>query len=339
VYRNDFTVSRDLGLNSCQDFLRFQPQTSLRLLFSGSIKSVIRDEQHRPKNGSQIKHLSFSLALALFIGVSWVANALPQLPNYYPMEFRESLETPESQKQIPRLLFEVLSKAHLSKDSSPDELIDSCPKKANCFKQLELSYKVARTHMFGELHLLQMNNKYAVKGVYCSKTLDESSFPEGARPGPGSIPSARVMNTEHTWPQSRFSRNFPKQLQKGDLHILFPVESPVNSLRSNYPFGEVSSVSQRPCASARKGRSGRSGRQVFEPADEHKGNVARALFYFSMRYKIDIDPEQEETLRAWDRSDPVDDFERQRNEKIFEIQKNRNPFIDYPELSQLISDF
>lgn len=298
-----------------------------------------RDEQLRPKDGSQKKQLIFTVVLALFFGVSWTAHALPQLPNYYTTEFRKSLETPESQKRLPHVLFEILSKAHVTRGSAPDELRDSCHKYDNCFQQIPQNYRKARTHLFGELHLLRLGRKYAIKGVYCSKTLDEGSFPQGAGPGPGAIPSHTVMNTEHTWPQSRFSRSFPKGLQKGDLHILYPVQSGVNSLRSNHPFGEVSSVSQTPCPEARKGRSGRSGREVFEPAQEHKGNVARAVFYFSMRYKMPIDQEQEEVLRSWDRMDPVDEFEQMRNEKIFEIQKNRNPFIDHPELSRLISDF
>ena len=72
---------------------------------------------------------------------------------------------------------------------------------------------------------------------------------------------------------------------------------------------------------------------------EHKGNVARALFYFSVRYKMPINADEEEVLRRWHALDPVDADEIQRNEIVFETQRNRNPFIDMPELANYIKNF
>jgi endonuclease I len=86
-----------------------------------------------------------------------------------------------------------------------------------------------------------------------------------------------------------------------------------------------------------KPRSGRS--VVFEPPTEQKGNTARALLYFSVRYGMKIDLEEEQTMKEWSRLDPVDEEERARNERIFDLQKDRNPFVDYPELVEKISDF
>ena len=81
------------------------------------------------------------------------------------------------------------------------------------------------------------------------------------------------------------------------------------------------------------------GDNFFEPPKEHKGNVARALFYFSVKYKIAINDKEEEFLKRWDDLDPIDDEERARNDEIANIQMSRNPFIDFPNLADQISNF
>lgn len=278
---------------------------------------------------------------AILCFVLWCSGVqASNLPFYYPQTFRAAIQNPTSSNELKGIIFEVLHKAHLAQESAPDLLVDRCPSShTTCYRQRQLSYRYARTQLFGSLHLESRAQGYFIKGVYCSRLYGPDDFPDGKIPGPGLIPSHYVMNTEHTWPQSKFSSAFPKGLQKGDLHILFPVDSRVNSVRSNHPFGDVSVVLNSPCPQAKRGRSGRSERMIFEPADEHKGNAARAIFYFSVRYKMPIDSEQEEFLKRWANFDPVDEFERMRNEKIFEIQGNRNPFIDHPELHSLIEDF
>jgi endonuclease I len=67
--------------------------------------------------------------------------------------------------------------------------------------------------------------------------------------------------------------------------------------------------------------------------------MARAMFYMSVRYWMPLDDDMEEDLRVWNVLDPVDDSERERNERIKAIQGNRNPFIDDPELVDQITDF
>ena len=71
------------------------------------------------------------------------------------------------------------------------------------------------------------------------------------------------------------------------------------------------------------------------PGDHHRGDVARILFYMDIRWGAltnlsnigDLN-----TLISWHNLDPVDDFEINRNNLIHDYQKNRNPFIDHPEL-------
>ena len=195
--------------------------------------------------------------------------------------------------------------------------------------------------MYGELHLEDKpRGGYQVKTFYCGVDLKQSDFPKGNGPGPGRIPDGSITNTEHLWPQSKFNRRESEELQKSDLHILRPVLSWVNTNRSNHPFGEVRIPYKPPCKGVNRGYLSKGNTTVyFEPPNENKGNVARALFYFSVRYNIRIDAKQEEFLRLWHQEDPVDQWEIWRNDQVFEFQKTRNPFVDHPSLVEMIGDF
>lgn len=199
----------------------------------------------------------------------------------------------------------------------------------------DISYKEARQFMFGKIYLKKSGKEYFVEDAYCEKTFDTQ-----VGVGPGKIPDSKFINCEHTWPQSRFSNEFPKHLQKNDLHHLFPVDSRANSSRSNHIFAEVNGHEvNETCTTSFRGRAIGSTTTAFEPPPAHRGNVARALFYFSVRYKINIGPLEEEYLREWHESDPVDGDEMRRNGIIQQIQGNRNPFVDEPDLVDSISNF
>lgn len=193
-----------------------------------------------------------------------------------------------------------------------------------------ISYKSARKNLLGHMAIIQKNNNYFVKDVYC-----EADY---LSPGLGKIPNNSVINVEHTWPQSKFGGT-DQRSQKSDLHHLYPTDSQLNSIRGNYPFGEVVEDTQNTkCPQSHIGYD-QNGRRAFEPPQNHKGNVARALFYFSVRYRISISDSEESALRAWHVEDPVDAEEKLRNDQVEGYQGNRNPFIDEPELVQLISNF
>ena len=147
------------------------------------------------------------------------------------------------------------------------------------------------------------------------------------------IPDSSVFNTEHSWCQSWGAVG----IAKSDLHHLYPVRSDLNSRRNNYPFCEVSVASWGEDGSV-FGKS-ISGTVCFEPRDEHKGALARAMLYFSVRYSRPIDSEQEYFFRKWNTAFPVTEKEFKRNEDIFYFQGNRNPFVKYPEFADVIDDF
>ncbi|HAG91358.1 MAG TPA: hypothetical protein DCL41_05775 [Bdellovibrionales bacterium] len=162
----------------------------------------------------------------------------------------------------------------------------------------------------------------------------------GKGPQPGKAPDYNVFNVEHTWPQSRFSKKFSVGFQKSDLHILYGASKTANTSRGNDQFANIQTEKDAICPSVRRGWARGDREEIFfEPPVEHRGNVARALFYFSVRYKLSISKIEEESLRRWHREDPVDDADRVRHEEIFKVQKDRNPFIDHPELVDMISDF
>jgi endonuclease I len=146
------------------------------------------------------------------------------------------------------------------------------------------------------------------------------------------------MNTEHTWPQSLGSQNDPMQ---SDMFHLYPVDGATNSLRSNDPYGVVTG------GTTTLGGS-KSGGGKFEPRDVHKGNVARSIFYYVVKYgnQAAVAPNvptflggMESVLRTWYRQYPPDAVQMRRNSDIYALQNCRNPFIDYPQFIERINSF
>ena len=257
-------------------------------------------------------------------------------PNYYPENYDRILENGSApSNELKGILFDILNKYHNPQKDKRDTLSSSCSGQG-CYRQLTLSYSEARKFLFGKIHLNKDETGYYVKDVYCNKT-----FRKSAGVGPNMIPDSNRINCEHTWPQSKFTTTFSRDMQKGDLNHLYPTDTKANSTRGNYPFADVygTSVDSNCNDSAIGSPRDYTKSTYFEPPQEHKGNVARALFYFSVRYKTAISPTQENHLRRWHEEDPVDEEEINRNNMVQEIQGNRNPFIDYPQLVEKIEDF
>lgn len=205
-----------------------------------------------------------------------------------------------------------------------DDLSVSDKLKVDLYKDLlsahrPLTYKQANEILFTKLN--QTSNE--VCSVYTSKLCAPNN----------EIPSPKIMNIEHTWPQSTGANG----TAKSDLHHLFPVDSPTNSIRSSLPFCDVVESKWDNGESKRGFNS--FNEHCFEPPLKHKGNVARALFYFSIRYQMPIDDNQETYLIKWHIQDPIDQDEIDRNNKIKSFQNNSNPFIEKPELVEQIQNF
>jgi endonuclease I len=153
---------------------------------------------------------------------------------------------------------------------------------------------------------------------------------------------ADYWNREHVWPKSLGW--FKESGAGSDLHHIRPSDPTVNGAKGNKRLGEVENGTIVYISQTNGG--GNSGCEYntnyFEPSDEVKGDVARIIFYLFTRYSQSDSydstsvAESLEVLLDWHNQDPVDEWEMRRNERTYEIQGNRNPFIDHPEYAFLI---
>ncbi len=151
-------------------------------------------------------------------------------------------------------------------------------------------------------------------------------------------------NREHSWPSSWYGATSPMYT---DLFMVYPTDNEVNNRRGSYPFGEVDAPTWTSLNGCRLGPCSYPGYAgtVFEPIDEYKGDFARAYLYMTTRYYGEdgswpgsdmtdgavLLPWAEAMLLEWHAADPVSAKELDRNEAIYDIQDNRNPFIDRPD--------
>jgi len=158
-------------------------------------------------------------------------------------------------------------------------------------------------------------------------------------------------NREHLMPQSVFDENLP---MVSDPHHIIPTDGKVNGMRSNFPFGVVSNPTWTSTNGSKLGNNTTPGysQKVFEPIDEFKGDIARCIMYFGVRYQNTVGNYTHAMLNGtnqqvfsdwflpvllqWHQQDPVSDREIARNNAIYDYQGNRNPFIDHPEYACII---
>jgi hypothetical protein len=277
----------------------------------------------------------------LILIIAGVSQA-QELPLYYGDSFLQSYQDKSlTNDELKSALFQILSGGHVKRDKLPDQLVDSCNGNSNCVQHHALGYDGARRKLFGMLYLkTNIDGAYSVKDVYCEKEFTDSDFKDTPSIGPDIIPlNGGILNTEHTWPQSKFSSQFPKELQKSDLHHLFPTDSEMNNHRASLHFGNVVNVRQDQRCPQNKLGDNSEGELVFEVPDSQKGNTARAIFYFATRYRMKMSPSEEAALREWNKQDPVDAEEFTQNNQIDQLQGNRNPFIDFSDLLERIDHF
>jgi len=188
-----------------------------------------------------------------------------------------------------------------------------------------------------------------------------ANFPESDKGAKGGIvmfyagTEGTSWNREHVWPQSLTNDTFGTSGAGCDIQHIRPTINNNNSVRGNKKYGTVSSSS----GSIGYSTGGQStyNSATFEPADAIKGDVARIIMYVYTHYSTEVGTKFDsycgnlqitnvmqgssesacfDLLRTWNSSDPVTEYERQRNNYAFSVQGNRNPFIDHPTYADAI---
>lgn len=195
---------------------------------------------------------------------------------------------------------------------------------------VSLGYNTARDKMFMEFDNQKTNGQGAtVNTLECVYT---------GRKAVGYVDRADAQNsanfnTEHTFPQGFFNQAEP---MRSDLHHLFPTDNPANNSRGNFPFGIATTPYQN---DATNFPSHLGSNNLYEPRDVQKGRTARAMMYFVLRYTDYANhfAPQENILRTWHTQFPPNAVDKKRNDDISTVQKNRNPFVDYPQFNERIT--
>jgi len=197
-----------------------------------------------------------------------------------------------------------------------------------------LSYNNARDILYSEVDKNTSNNQ--VKCIYTNYSVTL----------PGNVdPSTHLyengMNCEHLWPQSMYEI-ITNNNMKSDMHHLRPCKENANSYRSNKPFNESSdnttnnwlwlSYNYSSPPSNNIAEYSENNSNVFEPREDIKGDIARAMFYFYTIYENEANNtffnEQKDVLLDWHVADGVTQEEIIRTNLIATYQNNiPNPFI------------
>ena len=209
----------------------------------------------------------------------------------------------------------------------------------NNYKPLFLpDYSTAKNNMFN--YVYKENDTVACVYTGLKRYLPATSDPSTIMFDNGSNVS---INTEHTYPQSKTTGN----AGKADLHHIYPTRAETNNDRGSIPFGEISgnnidkwyfeenTLTSAPASNVLHLHSKIDNNILFEPKDEHKGNVARAMFYYYTMYKLNADAadpnffnNQKAKLCQWHLDDPVDSLEWLRTTRISIYQSlKKNPFV------------
>ena len=138
-----------------------------------------------------------------------------------------------------------------------------------------------------------------------------------------------------------------------DLHHLNPSDQNANSRKSNYPLGELTSISwDNGVTFVGKANIDGSSLNAYEPCDEYKGDFARVFMYMFTCYQDltweytwmnyekstypTLKPWAVKLLMKWHKQDPVSEKEVNRNNAVYAVQGNRNPYVDYPQLADYV---
>lgn len=285
----------------------------------------------------------------------------------------------KSLKPILRENFEYVSYSNVwSAYEITDRDWSLSPANSTSFGKYDSTKNIITDYQYGTSSSNSKNNPY-IHTYYRDQSLEEGRIKAW------DDHNATGINREHVWPQSHgFKASKGAEGPAGtDLHHLVAADGYVNqSLHNNYSYGFVKDDSSTKYGNRESTKNNKFGnarntstldeaKQVFEPQDSDKGDIARACFYMVAMYNnyaneknviSEFDPNlglvsyiipgeksssSSDTVKVsygnlkdlleWNKLDPVDEYEMHRNDLIFNnYQNNRNPFIDFPQWADLI---
>jgi endonuclease I len=213
------------------------------------------------------------------------------------------------------------------------------------------------TYLTSDKDFFYENNGTLLDMYTENPTGPECEFTYGVNQDDGTLGTSECQryNREHLIPQAVFSSATPMY---SDAHFVVPSDKYVNGQRGDLPFGKVNVANQTYTNGTKRGSNLNSGYSagysgtVFEPIDEFKGDIARMILYFAVRYENQVSSwsypmfngtsnqvftsNAINVLLTWHNNDPVSTREIARNNAIYNRQDNRNPFIDHPEYAMSI---
>ncbi|AXH14753.1 deoxyribonuclease [Malaciobacter mytili LMG 24559] len=115
------------------------------------------------------------------------------------------------------------------------------------------------------------------------------------------------------------------KFMEADLHNLVPAIGELNANRSNYKFGII--PDEKRFYGENIDFEVDSKAKIVEPKESIRGDIARIYFYFEHKYKMPISKQQKKLFEVWNKQDPVDEWEREKNKRVEKIQGDSNIFI------------
>lgn len=264
---------------------------------------------------------------------SFIPSAIRTNHVYHYLVFAFNGQDGTEKYQLSNPAYNFISTSDLNVGNYYEEVNSSSTNFAHQLHNLISSHKVISYFDYKTTMLEKVEIKDTLKGmryVECVYSGDKKLFS-------GNFDWTKLgFSREHTFPHSwmpTYPANSPERPEYSDLHNLYPTNlDKANTVRNNYPFGEING---KVLYEFKEGRLGEMNDViVYEPSNSQKGNVARSIFYMLTAYNSIENQwvlplkQSEEILKKWHFQDLPDDYEKTRQEYIFDIQGNRNPFID-----------
>lgn len=142
------------------------------------------------------------------------------------------------------------------------------------------------------------------------------------------MPASWLGNQRQCWQnggrKNCRARDIEFNKMEAEMVNLVPAIGEINRDRSNYRFGHVAGEKrQYGMCDFEVDNSNR----VAEPKEHIRGDIARIMFFMRDKYNIRLSRPQAALYEAWNKQDPIDEWERRRDKKILAIQGHSNHYI------------